>query len=143
VIVLDTSVLVYAGGGEHPLREPSRRIVAAIESGHASATTTVSVIQAFTHVRARRVRRCDAVALAREWTALLRPLLVSAEADLERGLALYEARPNLGSFDALLAATAIHAGARAIVSADRAFADVPELPYVDLASPELDAVLGA
>ena len=55
VIVLDTTVLVYAVGDDHELREPARRVVVtAVESGTAQATTTVEAIQEFVHVRARR-----------------------------------------------------------------------------------------
>ena len=53
MIVLDTTALVYAVGGEHPMREPSRRLVEAIAAGRIEATTTVEVIQEFVHVRAR------------------------------------------------------------------------------------------
>ncbi len=59
MILLDTSVLVYAVGGEHPLREPCRRVVNEIGAGRLAATTTVEVIQEFAHVRARRRGRTD------------------------------------------------------------------------------------
>ena len=55
MIVLDTHVLAYAVGAEHPLRAPSRSVVAAIEAGTLRATTTVGVVQEFAHVRARRM----------------------------------------------------------------------------------------
>jgi uncharacterized protein len=142
VIVLDTTVLVYAVGREHPLRAPGRRLVAALESGQVRATTTVGVVQEFAHVRARRMGRADAAAVARHWAALLAPLLVSTADDLEFGLELFERNERLGSFDAVLAATAVRAEAAALVSADRAFAGVAELQLVDLASPALEAELG-
>jgi predicted nucleic acid-binding protein len=142
VIVLDTTVLAYAVGGEHPLREPGRRLVAAIEAGQVRATTTTGVVQEFAHVRARRVGRADAAAVARHWAALLAPLLFSTTDDLDLGLELFERHESLGSFDAVLAATAVRAEAHALVSADRAFAGVAGLRHVDLASPELERQLG-
>nr|MBA2294907.1 VapC toxin family PIN domain ribonuclease [Actinomycetota bacterium] len=45
MIVLDTTVLVYAVGDDHQLREPARAIVAAVESGDVQATTTVEAVQ--------------------------------------------------------------------------------------------------
>src|SRR2546422_121951 len=54
VIVLDTTVLAYAVGTEHPLRDPCRRMVAAILDGSITATTTIDVIQEFAHGYARR-----------------------------------------------------------------------------------------
>lgn len=55
MIVLDTTVLVYATGSGYPLREPGRRLVDAVANGVLTARTTVEVIQEFMHVRARRV----------------------------------------------------------------------------------------
>ena len=57
MIVLDTTVLVYAKGAEHPLRAPCRELVERIAEGAVQATTSVEVIQEFVHIRARRFRR--------------------------------------------------------------------------------------
>ena len=69
LIVVDTSILVYATGVEHPLRTPCRELIAAIADGEIQATTTPEVIQEFVHVRSRRVSRRDAVALGRDLVA--------------------------------------------------------------------------
>lgn len=69
MIVLDTTVLAYAVGAEHPLREPSRRLVAAIGDGRIAATTTVDVVQEFAHAYARRRARAAAAAHARRYAA--------------------------------------------------------------------------
>jgi predicted nucleic acid-binding protein len=122
VIVLDTTVLVYAVGSHHPLREPCRDLVGAIASGRLPATTTVEVLQEFAHVRARRRDREDAARLARDYLDLLAPLLVVSEADLQEGLRLYARSDRFGAFDAVLAAAAGRASAT-IVSADGAFAE--------------------
>lgn len=130
MIVLDTTVLVYAKGSNHPLRDPCRRLIAAIADGEIEATTSVEAIQEFVHVRARRRPRVDAAALGRDYAELLSPLLSVAREDLDRGLALYERSERLGAFDAVLAAAAEAAGARAIVSADTAFAELRALRHV-------------
>ncbi|MFA5885807.1 MAG: type II toxin-antitoxin system VapC family toxin [Acidimicrobiia bacterium] len=130
MIVLDTTVLVYAVGADHPLAEPSRAIIDAAANGRVAATTTVEVIQEFTHVRTRRRGRADAVALARAYTDLLAPLLVVDEAMLAQGLDLYSSHEQLGAFDAVLAASAIRSAADALVSADRAFSVVAGLRFV-------------
>jgi predicted nucleic acid-binding protein len=62
-------------------------------------------------------------------------------ADLEHGLELFGRHPELGAFDAVLAAVAISRDARALASGDRAFAVVPELRWIDPGSPALDAIL--
>ena len=130
MIFLDTTVLVYAKGADHPLRDPCRRLIDAIAQGRLEATSTVEVIQEFVHVRAQRRERSDAVTLGGDYADLLAPLVTVDEERLRRGLALFEHNEYLGAFDAVLAATAIDLGASALVSADRAFADVSDLTHV-------------
>jgi predicted nucleic acid-binding protein len=131
VIVLDTTVLVYAKGADHPLRAPCRELVAGIAEGAVQATTSVEVIQEFVHVRARRRGRQDAAATGYDYAELLSPLLDVRREDLQRGLALFERSDRLGAFDAVLAAAAIASNASALVSADIAFATLAtELPHV-------------
>lgn len=137
MIVLDTTVLVYAKGGEHPLREPCRDLIAAIARGDVRATTTVEAIQEFVHVRARRRGREDAAALGRDYAELLSPLLMVDRESLQEGLATFERVKSLGAFDAVLAAAAAASGATAVVSADSGFGDVPGLRHV---SPDVAGV---
>ena len=47
---------------------------------------------------------------------------------LQRGLSLFEKSDRLGAFDAVLAAAAAHADA--LVSADTAFTDAPDIHHV-------------
>jgi predicted nucleic acid-binding protein len=130
MIVIDTTVLVYAKGDDHPLREPCRALIAAITGGHVEATTTVEVIQELAHVRARRRGAADAAALARDYAELLSPLLMLEREHLDHGLSLFESVDRLGAFDAVLAAATLRAGPAELVSADGAFADVPDLSHV-------------
>ena len=130
MIVLDTTVLVYAVGADHPLREPCRQLIRAIADGTVLATTTVEVIQEFTYVRARRRDRKDAAALARDYIELLSPLLIVEETDLREGLRLYEEKSGFGAFDAILAAAAHAAGADALVSGGNGFADITAIQHV-------------
>ncbi len=137
MIVLDTTVLVYAVGADHPLREPCQLLVRAIADGTILATTTIEVIQEFTHVRARRRDRKDAAALARDYIELLSPLLIVEETDLREGLRLFDAGSGFGSFDAVLAAAAHAAGAEALVSADTGFSAITAIRHV---VPNVDGV---
>jgi predicted nucleic acid-binding protein len=143
VIVLDTTVLVYAKGAEHTLRAPCRELIEAIAERGIEATTTVEVIQEFVHVRARRRDRADAVALGRDYAELLSPLLEVRGADLERGLALYERSERLGAFDAVLVAAAESAAAQALVSADAAFGELTSIPHLRPDAPDLASLLAA
>jgi uncharacterized protein len=141
VIVVDTTVLLYAVGGSHPLQRPAVRVIEAIRRRRVRANTTVEVVQEFAHVFGRRRDRAEAAHLGRACATLLAPLLTPERSDLERGLTLYERHAGLGAFDAVLAAVAVGREAEALVSADRAFAAVPDLPYVDLAAPALDELV--
>jgi predicted nucleic acid-binding protein len=137
MIVLDTTILVYAVGERHPYADACREVVRLLAEGGLRATTTPEVIQEFLHVRARRRSRGDAARLARSFAKLLSPLLAVGDDDLEAGLALYESS-RLGAFDAVLAATALRRGCRLLLSADRAFTTVAELP---VAGPSDEAFL--
>jgi len=141
MIVLDTTVLSYAVGIEHPLREPCRRLLAAHGQGGIEATTTVEVVQEFIHVRARRRSREDAVGLARAFAAAF-SLLAAGPEDLELGLTLFQRHPRVGAFDAVLAGVVLNHRVDALVSADGAFADIPQLPWIDPSTPALERLLG-
>jgi hypothetical protein len=143
VIVLDTTVLVYAVGDEHPLKGPSRGLIEAIAESRVEATTSVEVLQEFVHVRARRRDRHDAAVRGRELLRLLGPLIGPGDAELGVAMGLFEQYDGLGMFDAVLAATAILMGADALISADRAFAAIRGLNHFDLAGPEVQRLIGA
>jgi uncharacterized protein len=127
LIVVDTTVLVYAVGTEHPLKEPCRTL---ISTRMDALTTTAGVLQEFVHVRSRRRSRSDAVALASAYLKLFTPLLDVPQVAVQDALELLEQHQDLGAFDALLAATARLAGCEALVTADRAFAAIDGLNVV-------------
>ncbi len=141
MIVVDTTVLAYAVGLPHPLKDPSERLLEAISLGAVHATTSVEVIQEFAHIRARRFPRSEAVGAARRFARLLSPLLSADEDALERGLSIFERTPALGCFDAVLAATAIANDARALVSADAGFSSIRGLRHVVPGTAEFDRLL--
>jgi hypothetical protein len=141
VIVLDTTVLIYAVGEEHPLRAPCQRLLVAHGEGRVDGATTVEAIQEFAHIRARRRSRSDAVDAARAFASSLTMLMATPE-DLDRGLGLFADHPGLGSFDAVLAAVAMGHGAEALVSADTGFAAIPGLRWIDPATPAIESILG-
>ena len=106
MIVLDTTVLVYAKGTDHPLREPCRDLIAAIAEERLHATTTTEAIQEFVHVRARRRDRGDAAALGRSYAELLSPLgataLVSADSAFADLPHIEHVMPDRAGVDRLL-----------------------------------------
>jgi len=142
VILLDTTVLLYAIGDEHAVRAPCAALIDAHGDGRVELTTTVEVVQEFTHVRSRRKGRADAVGIARAYARLFELLMTRPE-DLQRGLALYEDHPRVGAFDAVLAGVALNRGAEALVSADRAFAEITGLRHHAPDDPAIAALIDA
>jgi uncharacterized protein len=130
VIVLDTTVLVYAVGDDHRVRVPCRALLELVSGGHLRATTTPEVIHEFARVRASRRPRAEAASRAREYAQGLLPLLSPDAEDLFDGLDIFEGSPALGAFDAVLAASARRRGF-ALASADRAFGKVASLTHLD------------
>lgn len=128
MILLDTTVLVYSVGADHPLAESARALMDQVRTGALRAHTTPEVIQEFAHVRARRRSRADALVLSRAFSTVLSPLQPVGPQHLEAGLALWSTTPSLGAFDSVLAALALSLDAE-LISADRAFADVPGLRW--------------
>ncbi|CAN5570676.1 hypothetical protein BH23CHL8_BH23CHL8_01590 [soil metagenome] len=98
------------------------------------------VLQAFLHIRSRRRPRADAVRLTPEF-AVAFDLQVTSADDLSAALDLYLQTPRLGAFDSMLAAVAANRNVRALVSADRAFAEVDGLTWLDLADPNLERLV--
>ncbi|HET8621622.1 MAG TPA: type II toxin-antitoxin system VapC family toxin [Acidimicrobiales bacterium] len=143
MIVLDTTVLVYAVGDDHALRDPARAVLDAAYHRRIAATTTVEVIQEFLHVRARRRTRADAAEHAAAYMRLLSPLVSVDEATLAAALGVFTTNDRVGAFGSVLAAVVLGHPGSALVSADRAFAAVGGMTFHDLGAGTLLRDLGA
>lgn len=130
MLTIDTNVLMYKSGGDHPLKAPCTRLISLIAEGELEAMTTPEAIQEFAYLYARRRGRHAAVQRATEYAELLAPLRLSEPEHLAAGLQLWADNEALGAFDAVLAAVALDTKYATIVSADRAFASVPGLTHV-------------
>lgn len=137
MLTIDTNILMYKSGDDHPLKRPCTQIIALIAEGKLQAMTTPEAIQEFAHIFARRRGRRAAAQRAAEYAELLAPLLLSEAEHLETGLQLWSDNEQLGAFDAVLAAVALDTKYATVVSADRAFAAVPGLRHV---YPDADGV---
>jgi predicted nucleic acid-binding protein len=140
VILLDTTVLVYAAGAEHPLREPCRRLMRAHREGGIHAATTGEVVQEFIHVYGRRRPRSAAAELARRYLAAL-PLLSPTRAEIEIGVDICERHEAVGAFGAVLAGVTLGRNLQALISADRAFGTIMGLNWVSPGGAEFEALL--
>jgi uncharacterized protein len=136
MILLDTTVLVYSRGADHPLQRPAEALLRAVGDREVQASTTVEVLQEFAHVRARRRDREDAARLTRDFATVLSPLTTANVADLHAGMDLFRRHESLGAFDAVLAACAARTSQR-LVTADAAVVEALGPAAINLADPAL------
>jgi hypothetical protein len=141
LIVLDTNIPAYAGGRDHVLKEPCRRLLNEVVEGAITATTTTEVIQEFVHVRARSRGRTDAVQVAAHSVDVLSPLIVIEEEVVSAGLLIYEkasepwhVRLGPGRRD--------HRAQGTLVSADSAFGSVGRLRHIEPGMARFEALVG-
>ncbi len=129
--MFDTSVFIYALGGEHPYRAPCRAIMSKGVEGLLAGEASIELIHEFAHVRARRgVNRRTAVADARHIAETSR-LHTVERADVERALELWSEHEQLDMRDAIFAAQALNRQINVILSPDRGFDGIEGLRRID------------
>ena len=129
--LVDTSVFVYALGGEHPLRKPCKQVVRSLGGGEVAGEVSADLLHELAHQRHRRTGdRAGAAAAARE-AAQICPIHDVTGEDALRALGLFERHARLDARDAVFAAVAIGRGIDAILSSDRAFDGIDGLDRVD------------
>lgn len=127
----DTSIFVYALGGEHPYKEPCREILRRAAAGDLQGEASADLLQEFIHQRVRRTGdRLGAAKAARSLATLAWWHPVEPN-DVQRGIDLFETHNELNARDAVFAALAINRGIDAILTTDRAFDGVDELERID------------
>ncbi|WIY81998.1 type II toxin-antitoxin system VapC family toxin [Propionimicrobium sp. PCR01-08-3] len=124
---VDTSVLLHAVGGEHPMRDAARTLLTRIADDlvvHIGAET----VQEFVFHRMRIGQRESAIAMGRDLvdSVTIHPF---DEAIARRAIELMADSP-IGGRDAVLAATALEAGFDAIVTDDARFVSAGGLRVV-------------
>jgi len=128
---IDTAVLMYASGAEHPLRASCRRVMLAIGSGELAAVTSVEVVQELLH-RFIAIRRLEiGRQLASDAMDTFAPVLPISHALMRRVPDLAARYPQLAARDLVHVATCVHEGITEIVSPDRAFDQVAEIRRLD------------
>lgn len=129
-LFVDTAVIMYAGGGDHPLREPCGQIIERVGAGELDAVTSTEVVQEIVH-RFMAIRRPDiAGAMAKRTMDTFAPVIPITHALMRRVPDLIDRYPTLSARDLVHVATCIHEGIVEIVSPDRGFDVVKELRRV-------------
>jgi predicted nucleic acid-binding protein len=138
-VFIDTAIVMYAGGGEHPLRDPSRRVLSRVGRGELDGVISVEVIQEILHrfitIRRPEMGRAQAI----EAMAVFAPVLPITHALMRRVPDLAAKYPSLDARDLVHVATCIHEGITEIVSPDHGFDQVAELRRIDPAGFAPDA----
>lgn len=122
MIFVDTNVIMYAVGREHPLRDAARRFFLEQAAGGEVLVSSAEVLQELLHayVPVKRLETLDAaLALAHARLGSIWP--VEAE-DIELARALVELHPALGARDLLHVACCERRGVTRVQSFDRALA---------------------
>jgi predicted nucleic acid-binding protein len=126
-VFIDTSVVMYAAGVEHPLRGPCVGILDRISAGTLDGVTSTEVVQEIVH-RYLSIRRYeDASRVAVRVLDMFAPVLPITHALMRRVPELAGRYPRLAARDLVHVATCIHEGITEIVSTDRGFDEVAEL----------------
>lgn len=128
---VDTAIPMYAAGGQHPLRDPSLRIIRLVRQGDLDAVTSTEVVQEVAH-RFLAIRRPEiARQLAIDVLDLFAPVLPITHALIRRVPDLARKYPSLSARDLVHVATCIHEGITDVISPDRAFDQVAEVRRID------------
>jgi len=127
VIFVDSNVLMYAAGADHPLQRPCREIVEGIGDRSIAATTSVEVVQEIVHRYLAIGRVPGGLALAEQTMDLFAPVLPMTHALMRRVPELARRYPALSARDLIHVATCVHEGISEILSTDRGFDAVREV----------------
>ena len=126
-LFVDTAVVMYAAGGDHPLRAPCGRILDRIGKGDLDAVTSAEVVQEIVHRFVAIRQPAVGAAMARRTMDTFAPVLPITHALMRRVPELAARYPRLQARDLVHVATCIHEGISEIISPDRAFDEVVEI----------------
>lgn len=132
-VFVDTAVIMYAAGRDHPLRDPSRRWLRAVVDGEVDGVTSAEVAQEILHRFSARAEPQTGAAMARHALDVFAPVLPVTDAVMRRMPDLVEAYPRLSARDLVHVATCAEEAIDAIVSPDHGFDEVGGLRRIDLA----------
>ncbi|MBI3245615.1 MAG: type II toxin-antitoxin system VapC family toxin [Deltaproteobacteria bacterium] len=118
---LDTNIVMYAVGKDHPHKEPCRAVLEQVERDEIDVVTSVEVLQEVLH-RYYSLNRPDLAELAyRSLEKSCEQILSVTKADLDRAFHLLKIHLDIRSRDAIHAAVMLNNGLTHILSTDTHF----------------------
>ncbi len=128
---IDTAVIMYAGGSQHPMQQPCRSLLEAIVQRRVDAVTSAEVIQEIHHRFVAIGDRTRGVAMAEAALDIFAPVLPITDAVMRRMTGMVHYFEALSARDLVHVATCAESRIDVIVSPDRAFDDVDGLARID------------
>lgn len=127
MILLDTNILMYAGGALHPCKAPSLRLLQRVAAGEVPAAVNAEALQEILHRFQGTGRWADGVRMY-DLTRQVVPVVIPVtELVLDEAKRLMEQYRGMTARDAVHAATALSVGVRGICSYDSDFDQVEAL----------------
>lgn len=127
MILVDSSVLMYAAGTRHPHKQPSVRFLERVASGEVDAALDAEVLQEILH-RYRAIGRWADGRQVYDQARRIFPVVVPITAEvLDRARALLDDHRSVMARDAVHAAVVSVHGLEGISSYDRDFDRIAEL----------------
>jgi uncharacterized protein len=125
MILVDSNVLMYAAGAEHPNKPPSVAFLERVANGEAEATIDAEGLQEILH-RYRALGRWHEGRRVYDLTRALFPSVVPVTADvLDRARSLMDRTEGVMARDAVHVAVVLTHGFEAVCSYDRDFDGIP------------------
>ena len=128
---LDTNIIMYAVGKDHPYRQPCRAALEQVERDEIDVVTSVEVLQEVLH-RYYSLNRPDLAELAyRSLEKDCEQILPVNKADLDRAFDLLKIHPDIRCRDAVHAAVMLNNGLTHILSTDTHFDHIAGITRVE------------
>jgi len=126
---IDTSVIIYASGKEHPYKESCAAILFGIEQGRITGVISVEIVQELAHRFIRVGRKEEGLQVIRTISETMLPESITSE-DASRAVNLLGVH-DIDSRDAFHAAWMLRRGITGIISADKHFDRINGIERID------------
>ena len=134
-VFVDANVSMYAGGSEHPLREPARGALRQVGAGRLDGVTDCEVLQELLHRYISLGRRESGFLVFDSFASAMRGRVLPVDADdVVRARDLADDFPQLRARDLLHLAVMERHGIEEILTADRHFDGIPGIRRLPLES---------
>lgn len=129
--LIDANIFIYAAGGPHDYREPSKHVLSEAANGSLVTNTDIEVLQEILHYyRTRQNVPYGRQVMEATLLAFPDPLPITPAVMLTVGT-IFEKHQSLQARDALHAAVVVQHGLDGIISADRGFDRIPGIRRFD------------